>query len=307
MQCRFSDFRNISIKHGQVADFCIQAGSGTKFAANIKQNEASHGKTAEKMTDTRGVTQDFLDSSQYLESSILQYESVYGEDFVSPGGRDMAIEMINHLALAPGAQVLDVGCGLGGSAFVMASEFDLRVDGIDLSRNMLALASQKLVANGLSGAVSLQWGDCLQLDRSDAYDAIYSRDVFLHIHDKARLFSVLMAALRADGKLLFTDYCCGPKPWDDEFSAYVEDREYSLHTIDEYVGLISDAGFSQVTGADITSRFIGILQSDLQRIEGSELDPSTRNKLKQSWQQKLDRSAAGHHRWGMFTAVKANR
>jgi cyclopropane fatty-acyl-phospholipid synthase-like methyltransferase len=107
------------------------------------------------MIDNRQVTQDFLDSSQYLESSILQYERVYGEDFVSPGGREMAREMIGRMALAPDARVLDVGCGLGGSAFVMASEFGLQVDGIDLSRNMLALANQKLSANGLSRSVNL--------------------------------------------------------------------------------------------------------------------------------------------------------
>ena len=77
------------------------------------------------MTASKQVTQDFLDSSQYLEASILQYESVYGEDFVSPGGREMAVELISRMALTPGARVLDVGCGLGGSAFVMARDFDL--------------------------------------------------------------------------------------------------------------------------------------------------------------------------------------
>jgi phosphoethanolamine N-methyltransferase len=256
------------------------------------------------MIDNRQVTQDFLDSSQYLESSILQYERVYGEDFVSPGGREMAREMIGRMALVPEARVLDVGCGLGGSAFVMASEFGLQVDGIDLSRNMLALANQKLSANGLSRSVNLQWGDCLELDRSDTYDAVYSRDVFLHIHDKDRLFEVLKASLRKGGKLLFTDYCCGPKPWDTEFNDYVEDRGYCLHTIQEYCELISGAGFTQVSGEDITARFSEILQLDLECIERMDLDETTRAKLALSWQQKLKRSLEGHHRWGAFSAVK---
>jgi phosphoethanolamine N-methyltransferase len=200
------------------------------------------------MVDTKQVTQDFLDSSQYLSSAILQYESVYGDDFVSPGGREMAVELIRRMALTPGSQVLDVGCGLGGSAFVMAAEFGLRVDGIDLSKNMLRLANAKLAANGLSDSVNLQWGDCLELERENVYDAVYSRDVFLHIQDKSRLFTTLENALQPGGKLLFTDYCCGPKPWDDDFGDYVKDRNYSLHTVDEYAGIISDAGFRQVNG-----------------------------------------------------------
>ena len=256
------------------------------------------------MTETKHVTQDFLDSSQYLETSILLYESVYGEDFVSPGGRELAIELIGRMALKADARVLDVGCGLGGSAFVMASDFGLQVDGIDLSKNMLALANKKVAAHGLSGSVNLQWGDCLELENQDLYDAAYSRDVFLHIQDKARLFSVLNTTLRADGVLLFTDYCCGPQPWNDDFRDYVASRGYSLHTVEEYTGLIADAGFEQVTGADITPRFIDILRTDIERIEHLKLDQSTRTELALSWQQKLARAEAGHQRWGLFTARK---
>jgi len=255
------------------------------------------------MTEGTKVTQDFLDSSQYQESSILLYESIYGEDFVSPGGRELASEMIAGMALAPDSWVLDVGCGLGGSAFVMARDFDLRVDAIDLSRNMLAMAERKLRGNGLADRVSLRQGDCLELDCSDRYDAIYSRDVFLHIADKARLFSVLNAALKPGGQLLFSDYCCAAKPWSEEFSTYVQERGYSLHTTDEYAGLIEGAGFREINARDVTARFIEIMRSELDRIETLPLPRDQRDKLRHSWQQKLDRAETGDQRWGMFSAL----
>jgi len=258
------------------------------------------------MTKTPNATQEFLDSSQYLESSILQYESIYGADFVSPGGHELALEMIATMDLAPASRVLDVGCGLGGSAFVMASEFGLQVDGIDLSRNMLDLAEQKLAGNGLSHLVNLQWGDCLELDAREQYDAIYSRDVFLHIADKARLFERLHAALRPGGRLLFTDYCCGPKPWSDEFGNYVKDRGYSLHTLEEYADLISAAGFEQVSANDETARFIEILQAEQDRIGDLSMPATERECLKHSWQGKLQRAGEGDQRWGLFSAVKAS-
>jgi phosphoethanolamine N-methyltransferase len=256
------------------------------------------------MTETPKVTQEFLDSSQYLESSILQYESIYGADFVSPGGRELAFEMIASMDLAPASRVLDVGCGLGGSAFVMASDFGLQVDGIDLSRNMLALAEQKLATNGLSSLVRLQWGDCLELDKSAHYDAIYSRDVFLHIADKTLLFERLHAAMRPGGKLLFTDYCCGPKPWSGEFADYVQDRGYCLHTTGEYAELISGAGFEQVSASDETARFVEILRAEQDRIDGLSMTETERDYLKHSWQAKVQRAQAGDQRWGLFNAVK---
>ncbi len=256
------------------------------------------------MVPSRKVTQQFLDSAQYLSSSILQYEAVYGEDFVSPGGNEVAVELIEQLDLAPGSRVLDVGCGLGGSAFVMARQFGLYVDGIDLSKNMLALANAKLLAYGLSDRVNLEWGDCLELDRPEYYDAIYSRDVFLHIRDKKRLFSALNMALRPGGQLLFTDYCCGQKPWRDDFYTYVEDRGYSLHALPDYAGLISKAGFERVAYLDLTHRFIDILRLDLERIAILEIDESDKTKLQQSWRQKMIRSQTGEHHWGLFTGVK---
>jgi phosphoethanolamine N-methyltransferase len=258
------------------------------------------------MSLSQDTTQPVLDSTQYTNSSIQRYEAVYGQDFVSPGGKPMAIKLIKKMNLKPGNRVLDVGCGLGGSAFVMARDFNLFVDGIDLSKNMLELANKKLNDYKLSDHVSLEQGDCLELDRPNRYDAVYSRDVFLHIHDKTRLFTVLKRSLHPGGYLLFTDYCCGPTPWASEFAAYVTNRGYSLHTLQEYVGFVSAAGFEQVEYEDLTSRFIDILKSDLERIAGLELDETTRSELEQSWRGKLARSKSGDHRWGLFTAVKPN-
>jgi phosphoethanolamine N-methyltransferase len=256
------------------------------------------------MSISKQVTQEFLDTEQYLTSSILQYEAVYGEDFVSPGGRQMAVELIDQMDLANNSRVLDVGCGLGGSAFIMAREYGLQVDGIDLSKNMLELANAKLSAYDLTERVKFMCADCLELQCGDFYDAVYSRDVFLHIEDKHRLFSVLKKSLRPGGQLLFTDYCCGPQPWSKDFAAYVEDRGYCLHTLADYAGLITKAGFEQVTYRDLTDSFIGILESDLEKIAGINIDESSRVKLKQSWSEKVQRSRAGDHRWGLFSAIK---
>ena len=39
-------------------------------------------------------------------------------------------------------RVLDIGCGTGGSAFYLARRFQVKVLGVDLSANMLAIAEE---------------------------------------------------------------------------------------------------------------------------------------------------------------------
>ncbi len=250
------------------------------------------------------ATQKELEANQYSLTSIKRYEAIFGRDFVSPGGLDMAVELIGRLGLAPGARVLDAGCGLGGNAFVMARNYGFQVDGIDLSSHMIEMANRKLDSHGLRDQVSLVQGDCLELnvDRP-GYDAVYSRDVFLHIHDKPRLFNRLRAVLRSGGKLLFTDYCCGSEPWSEAFSTYVKGRSYCLHTIADYARIISDAGFRDVEADDMTDRFLQTLQQELDRIPRLDFSAAEKEEMIRSWESKIERVWSGNHRWSLFAAA----
>jgi len=80
------------------------------------------------------VTQDFLDKYQYAKNSVLRYERIFGKNFVSTGGIDTTNEFCQLLNLKKGKKVLDVGCGIGGSAFFMAKSYEVDVHGIDLSK-----------------------------------------------------------------------------------------------------------------------------------------------------------------------------
>ena len=206
-----------------------------------------------------------LDSNQYAAAEIRKYEAIYGRHFVSPGGEACARDCVTRLNLAPGDRVLDVGSGLGGSAFLMATDHGVRVHGIDLSANMVALANQKCREEGLEDLVSFEQADCLDLTVSRAYEAVYSRDVILHIEDKARLFQILREALVPRGRLLFTDYCRGECESSAEFDAYVAERGYCLFTVAEYRDCLRQAGLGAVHGEDWTARFIDIHRQELRR------------------------------------------
>jgi phosphoethanolamine N-methyltransferase len=234
-----------------------------------------------------------LDATQYQSEAIAKYEAVYGENFVSPGGAVSARACIARLGLKPGMRVLDVGCGLGGSAFLMAREHGVSVHGIDLSANMLAGAQERLHAQGLTAQVSLEHVDVMELPTTRRYEVIYSRDVFLHIHDKPRLMALLHGLLVPGGLLFFTDYGRGEGEPSAEFAAYIEQRQYDLRTTRGYGALLEQAGFTQVSAEDHTAEFVSILQAELARIA----DDAGHADIRRSWLDKIERARRGEQGW----------
>lgn len=247
-------------------------------------------------------TAEFLDEAQYTRASIEAYEVVYGADFVSPGGAATAAELLADLGLGEGHRVLDVGCGLGGNAFWLAREFGARVDGIDLSTNMVAMARERMAAHGLGGRVTIEHADALELEAEGVYDLVHAREVFLHVHDKDRLFANLHRALRPGGRLLFTDYACGSYDWSEGFRGYVEQFAYRLHTLEDYVGILEGAGFAHVQAEDRTELFLAIHRRELAELEAAPSDDPHHVDLVEGWRAKIARAEGGEQRWVLVRA-----
>ena len=245
-----------------------------------------------------------LDQGQYSLDEIRKYEAIYGRNFISPGGEATARAILSLAAWMPNMDVLDVGCGLGGAAFLIARTFGARVHGIDLSRNMLQLAQVRCREAKLTQVVTFEHADILRYQRPSGFDLVHSRDVFLHIHDKAGLFSAIGRCLRPGGPLLFSDYLCRAGTKSADFAAYIRGREYDLRSLEEYRILLEQAGFEVLLAQDRTADFIDILEHELEQLEASGLDDTERTALAQSWRDKIRRARVGEQRWGVCMARK---
>jgi len=259
------------------------------------------------------VTQEFLDKYQYAKNSVLRYEKIFGENFVSTGGIDTTKEYCALLNLEKGQKVLDVGCGIGGSAFYMAKIHGVNLYGIDLSNNMINIAREKLQKQDIPNDVTVDFEICDATKKEfnkETFDVIYSRDTILHIEDKLALFKRFYEWLKPGGVLFITDYCSGPTPHSKEFEEYVKQRRYHLLTPEQYGKAIELAGFQIVKVFDETKRFIEILKDELKRFEASkdnfitEFNLNDYNHIVEGWESKIIRCNKGDQRWGRFVAYK---
>jgi phosphoethanolamine N-methyltransferase len=163
------------------------------------------------MTTTQAApaaTPKFDNHGQYSRTGILRYEMIFGEGYISTGGVATTEDLCNRLgsSLKPGVRVLDVGSGIGGAAFHLADVYGAKVIGIDLAEEMVNIALERAAQRGMSDSVKTLLGDVLETSFPEPFDIIWSRDAFMHIPDKPKLFSRLYQLLAPDGKLVITDY-----------------------------------------------------------------------------------------------------
>jgi len=106
--------------------------------------------------------------------------------------------------LPSGARVLDVGCGIGGSARILSRDYGFEVLGISISQAQIARASQ-LTPAGLPCRFAVM--DALALDLADGqFDAVWSVEAGPHMADKQRYADELLRVLAPEGLLAVADW-----------------------------------------------------------------------------------------------------
>jgi trans-aconitate 2-methyltransferase len=119
-------------------------------------------------------------------------------DVTSAPQQSWAAEVVARLPpLAPGARVLDVGCGTGlVTEQLLGLAPDVHVIGVDASREMVALARDRL---GERAEILCQ--DALALDVGEPVDAIVSTAALHWVPSHELLWHRLAAVLRSGGAI----------------------------------------------------------------------------------------------------------
>jgi len=108
-------------------------------------------------------------------------------------------------ALPRGSRVLDVGCGIGGSARILARSYGFEVLGISISPAQIERARALTPADLTHCRFAVM--DALALDLPDSsFDAVWSVEAGPHMPDKQRYADELLRVLRPGGLLAVADW-----------------------------------------------------------------------------------------------------
>src|ERR1700720_4522053 len=106
-------------------------------------------------------------------------------------------QLAERAGVPRGAQVLDIGCGLGGSAMWLAGQYDCDVTGLTISPVQARMAAAKAKARGLASRVHFQVRDAnLWQPDPASVDLIWIMESSEHFQDKPRFFERCARALK---------------------------------------------------------------------------------------------------------------
>lgn len=126
-------------------------------------------------------------------------------------GRQGTIELAQLAGLQAGMRVLDIGCGIGGPARTLATEFGCQVTGLDLTEAYIQAAQLLTKGVGLSGQVTFRQGDALDMPFADAsFDVVWTQHITMNIADKQTLFQQIHRVLKPGGILASHEVLAGP-------------------------------------------------------------------------------------------------
>ncbi len=113
------------------------------------------------------------------------------------GGRKGSEHFFAQLGFEKGTEILDVGCGTGGSARYAAATYGVSVTGIDLTEEFVATGNEISRWVDMDEDIVLQTGNATAMGFADErFDGAYTMHVCMNIEDKAAVFGEVFRTLK---------------------------------------------------------------------------------------------------------------
>lgn len=211
---------------------------------------------------------------EYPDAMIDMLEIIWGAGFMAPGGEGNIANLVEGLEVR-NQRILDIGCGIGGPAFVLAEKYGAYVVGTDIESELVArarLRARELEIDSRCEFLLVEPGPMTFPDES--FDVVLSTGVIMQIEDKQQIFEEALRVLKPGGVLTSYDWMKPEGEYSDDMRYWfkMERLTYAMKTFAEYEALLRDVGFTEIQLSDRSDWYRGEVRDEYEKIR-TELYP----------------------------------
>lgn len=223
-------------------------------------------------------------------------------DLQNPTSPEKIRQLGELLRLGPDLRVLDVACGTGGPAVLLASTFGCRITGVERSPDFVAWGRERISEAGLAERIDIVEGDASAYPlEPEAWDAALCLGATFVFHDLAGTIDALLPTVKPGG------YLAVGEPYWRQWPLPREVDEMGYVPLDETIARITARGLA-LTGLiaashDDWDRYKSLRWRAVEEYLSEHDDPELRDRheLERDKYLRWQRDLMG---WAMFVARK---
>lgn len=255
------------------------------------------------------------DEGHYGPKQLNLLKTIWGEGFLSPGGSDEIDEIVKNIDVK-NLNILDIGCGCGGAALHLINPHNASfVTGIDVEPLVIQRAKELASKRGLSDKTKFELVSPGPIDFEDeSIDLVFSKETFLHIPDKEKLFENIFRMLKPNGIIAAGDWMrVDDNPPSPQMKAYIEAEGLDMYmcSLERYESILKNTGFKDIQIRDRNNWYLEKSKKEIIELRGplyqaaiDAIGPEETDGAIQIWEKLIGVLEIGEHRPGHFTAVK---
>jgi ubiquinone/menaquinone biosynthesis C-methylase UbiE len=207
---------------------------------------------------------------EYDDALVTLLELIWGEGYMAPGGEGNVANIAAGLDLQ-GKRVLDIGCGIGGPAFYLASKCGAYVVGTDIEAPLIEHAKQSAKKLDLKANTEFQIVEPGPLGfPDDSFDFVVSSGAFTQISNKPEMYKEVLRVLKPGGVFSCYDWMKRDGDYSEDMLYWfkMEGLTYAMATPEDHDAMLREAGFVEVSVVEKSDWYRKVAREEYELLRG---------------------------------------